>query len=606
MKFLKSSLFIAIAIILMLSCQKEYSLEDAGGTALGTLKSDTFGDCLPSSVNGIYKADSTLGTGNYIEVQINLTVAGSYSIVSDTINGYYFRGAGIIATPGLNTVKLLGNGKPITAGTNDFIISFGGSKCFVTVTVVGAATSIAQFTVGGSPGICTGAIAAGTYTQGVALNSSNTLTISVNVTATGAYTLGAASTNGMFFVSAGTFVTTGPQTVTLNGSGTPSSSGIIPVTAGSIGGTCTFIITVLPPVSTVAVYTLGGAPNNCTGVVLSGTYQAGLPASVSNTAKFDVTVTTIGTYTITTTSVNGISFSGAGSFTATGPQQVTLTASGTPIVAGPFNYPSTGNASACTFSITYTAAAPPAVFTLQGAPGVCTAAVVAGTYAASSPLTSANTVTIQANVTTMGSYTVTTTAINGMTFSATGVFTGTGAQPIVLTGSGTPTAAGTNTFTPGSGSTCTFDIVVTGAATNFITCKINGVFTTFNANAVGTLDNTAGFPILSIDGETIAGADPSISVGFAKTTGGNIAAGTYTVNQLLTGIALGAYYLDASSLEFLAESAVTTQTPPFTIVISSITATRVIGTFFGPLKDNAGAGPGLKTITEGIFNVPIQ
>ncbi|HSN60593.1 MAG TPA: hypothetical protein VLR49_06645, partial [Ferruginibacter sp.] len=240
------------------------------------------------------------------------------------------------------------------------------------------------------------------------------------------------------------------------------------------------------------------------------------------------------------------------------------------------------------------------------APGACTTATVAGTYAASTPLTSSNTVTIQANVTTMGSYTVTTNAVNGMTFSATGVFTGTGAQPIVLTGSGTPTAAGTNTFTPGSGSTCTFSITVTGAATNFITCKINGVFTTFNANAAGTLDVSAGFPILSIDGETTSGADPSISFGFAKTTGGNITAGTYTVNQLLTGIALGAYYYDASTTEFLAESDVTTQNPAFTIVISSITATRVIGTFFGPLKDNAGAGPGLRTITEGVFNVPIQ
>lgn len=53
--------------------------------------------------------------------------------------------------------------------------------------------------------------------------------------------------------------------------------------------------------------------------------------------------------------------------------------------------------------------------------------------------------TITANVTTIGSYNISTTA-NGVTFAATGTFAGTGLQNIVLTATGTLTAVGTHTF----------------------------------------------------------------------------------------------------------------------------------------------------------------
>jgi hypothetical protein len=608
MKFLKALLIFVCTLFIMQSCLKEYSLEDAGGMAVGTLKSDSFGDCLPSAVTGIYKVDSTLGTNNYIDVQVNLTTAGSYSIVSDTVNGYSFKGTGSIATAGLNTVRLLGTGKPLTAEVDYFTIKFGTSTCDIPVTVVSAATNVAVFTLSGAPNTCSGATVTGTYKAGAALNITNTVTINVNVTALGAYTLGAASPNGMFFTASGTFISLGVQPVLLNGLGTPIAAGIFNVAASNLGSNCTFSITVLPATGgTTAIYTLGGAPTNCTGVVLNGTYQASLATAASNTAKFDVTVATAGTYSITTTTVNGVSFSGTGSFATMGPQTVTLTASGTPTAAGNFNYPATGNASTCTFSVTYTAAAPPAVYTLEGAPGVCSAAVISGVYAAGTVLTSSNTVTIQANVTTMGAYTISTNTVNGMTFTASGVFPGIGGQTLVLVGTGTPVASGVNTFTPQIGtSSCTFNITVTSAATDYITCSINGVPTTFNTNALATLDVSTGFPILSIDGSTTSSLNPSISLGIVKSTGGNINAGTYTVNQIASGIILSADYNDAGGVNFFAgtDPLNQAQSPAFTIVISSITATRVTGTFTGPVKDNNGAGPAVKTITLGTFSVP--
>ena len=62
----------------------------------------------------------------------------------------------------------------------------------------------------------------------------------------------------------------------------------------------------------------------------------------------------------------------------------------------------------------------------------------------------------------IGSYTISTTATNGMTFSATGTFASVGNKTVTLTGSGTP-AANINTTIPVSAgsSSCSFVIPVT-------------------------------------------------------------------------------------------------------------------------------------------------
>jgi uncharacterized protein (TIGR02145 family) len=57
------------------------------------------------------------------------------------------------------------------------------------------------------------------------------------------------------------------------------------------------------------------------------------------------------------------------------------------------------------------------------------------------------TVTLVANVTTVGTYTVFTNTVNGVTFSASGTFAGTGNQTVTLTATGTPTLAGNYMWT---------------------------------------------------------------------------------------------------------------------------------------------------------------
>jgi hypothetical protein len=83
---------------------------------------------------------------------------------------------------------------------------------------------------------------------------------------------------------------------------------------------------------------------------------------------------------------------------------------------------------------------PPATYSI-GAGGSCVNTVINGTYWAGVSLTSSTFVTIQVNVSIIGTYSVTTNTINGYGFSASGEFSATGVQTINLMGSGTPAAA---------------------------------------------------------------------------------------------------------------------------------------------------------------------
>lgn len=207
------------------------------------------------------------------------------------------------------------------------------------------------------------------------------------------------------------------------------------------------------------------ATGNCLGAVISGTYMKDTAIKSSNYVDVSVKVDTIGTYVISSDTVNGYYFRATGAFSATGTQTVRLVGGGKPLAAGPNIFRVTYNGTVCDFNITVTAPPPPAggsaVFSIT-----CTGATPAGTYVAGTALTSSNTITLNVSVTTVGTWSVTTSpAVNGIIFSGTGTFAATGAQTITLTGTGTPTAAGTNTFTVTGGSaTCTFQCTTTVVA----------------------------------------------------------------------------------------------------------------------------------------------
>jgi hypothetical protein len=604
MKILKLFFTVLISIAALSACQKELSF-DAGGVSIGTLKKDANGACAPITVNGIYKVDSTLNASNYVDVQINATVPGTFDISTDSINGYSFRKLGSVVA-GVNTIRLYATGKPIAAGINNFTVKYGTSTCSFQVTVISNNASAAVYTLGGAPGVCTGAVVGGTYVAGVALAPNNTLTVQVNVTAVGFYTIGAATTNGFVFGGSGIFTNTGLQNVVLTGTGTPTAAGITPVTITNLTSTCTFAITVQPSTGGgSAAYTLSGAPNTCTNAVVAGTYTAGTATGAANSVVLNVNVTAIGTYTITTAQANGLIFSTTGTFTNTGAQTVTLTATGTPTAAGPFNYTATGNGtSSCSFSVNVNASGPAAVFTL----GACTNMSVAGIYTAGTALpgTNVNSIGVPLNITAVGSYNVTSNTVNGITFSNSGTLSTLGASTLLLNATGTPIAAGTFNFTVTiGGNSCSIAVTVVAGAANVFQCKINGVLNTFLYQAEGTYAQPGSLEISGAKGAVMLGG---LYLNVDRTLSGatTVIPGTYTIAASTpTTYGIDVAYADDNASIWSPNQLI----PPFdgfTITITSISTTRVVGTFSGTVRENLGIGVATRAITEGIFDLPIN
>ncbi len=111
-----------------------------------------------------------------------------------------------------------------------------------------------------------------------------------------------------------------------------------------------------------------------------------------------------------------------------------------------------------------------AVYTYDGGTGNCASAVVNGAYTEGTALTALNAIVVSVTVDSVGTYSISTNTVNGISFSAVGVFTNTGTQNITFTGSGTPAAAGNFTFTPGTDG-CTFSITVAPVITTTENCK---------------------------------------------------------------------------------------------------------------------------------------
>ena len=243
----KPLLFLALLAVVLYfgSCQKELSVETGSTPSVGSLQSDVSGDCLPKTVTGIYEAGKVLnGTSNYIEVQVDVTTTGAYTIYTDTVNGVWFRAVGVFTATGLNTVKLKGNGTSANAGVNVYVINYGTTDCSVAVTTLPAgAANPAVLTLAGAPNACMVSNTAGNYVMGVALDISNTVTIGVNVTSLGTYTVTTSVSNGIIFSGTGV-VQPGAQNITLTGSGIPMAAGPTNVVVTIGTSTCSFAVTV--------------------------------------------------------------------------------------------------------------------------------------------------------------------------------------------------------------------------------------------------------------------------------------------------------------------------------------------------------------------------
>jgi len=152
-------------------------------------------------------------------------------------------------------------------------------------------------------------------------------TITADVSFPGSYDI-STTENGVNFSAKGNFTFKGKHNVILHAIGTPIAGGNHTFTINGTP-TCSFRRSVNLSPAIVSSY-------SCT-TSNSGTMVVGKAVS-GITQTITATVTKIGAYSITTNTVNGVTFSASGTFSATGSQDVILTATGTPIAMGFHNF----------------------------------------------------------------------------------------------------------------------------------------------------------------------------------------------------------------------------------------------------------------------------
>jgi len=339
--FIAYFLLFALTII-GTSCEKEYSYEGgpatgtAGGTAVYLLEGDG-GNCTGPLINGTYTTGTALDPSNNIQLPVNVTTIGTYTLSTTMVNGIQFSASGNFTATGLQTITLTGSGTPFKAGISPFTPPVG-SGCTFFVTVADGGPQMARFTLEGDPGTCTNFNVRGTYIAGMALTSANTVEVMVNVTAIGSFSISTNTNDDISFSQSGNFTATGIQKVILKGSGTPLTPNVLAFTLNGANSGCNFGLTVItlgPP----ATYVLeSDHDSTCTAYSVSGNFSSGTALTHTNTMAIKVTVTVLGNFAITTNTANGMTFYFTGEFNTLGSQIVVLVGSGTPVNPGVSNF----------------------------------------------------------------------------------------------------------------------------------------------------------------------------------------------------------------------------------------------------------------------------
>ncbi len=336
---------------------------------------------------------------------------------------------------------------------------------------------------------------------------------------------------------------------------TLASSGTIAVSGNSV----TVPLITLCGTSQQAVFTIGGCQ-------AGGSYSVNTALDSTNQIFVNVSVTSPGTYTLSTTAVNGMTFSASGNFVSPGSYTVLLEGQGTPTTTGTFNVVvNGGSGTGCTSVINVNNGSPTgqAIYTLACNPQVT------GTYFIGLPLTPNNSgIIFTANVTTPGNYSITTTnPVNGMQFSNAGVFQTAGVQTVVLVGSGVPINAGAYVFTlQNSGAACSFTVLVNSsgnAAFTFVgapaNCQQPLIMGSYSASI--PMDSTTNYVRLMVDVATTGSYSAATTTinGIQFVGGGNFSTTgvqMMTLNAIGTPIQAGQYNYTPSSNQAIGQGCV--------------------------------------------------
>lgn len=234
-------------------------------------------------------------------------------------------------------------------------------------------------------------------------------------------------------------------------------------------------------------------------------------------------------------------------------------------------------------------------------------ATASGSYNVGNALNSNNFILDSIDVTSAGSYSITTDTVNGIWFKAVGKITNTGHFAVKLMGYGTPATKGTFNYTLTYDSTsCVVSVFVDTATTStgsgssyYLKATIGGTAYDFSDTISDTLmkNTVSGITTAVLD---LKGTNNSTTANFTLSItklGSSITTGTYSNTS--TSAFSNCIYLDASSNGYISSTSY-----PFSTTISSITSTKVTGTFSGTLV--AAGGTNTLTLTNGSFSVPLQ
>lgn len=210
-------------------------------------------DCPSVEAEGEYIIEKGLDGNNYLVLKVNVTKPGTWSVVakSDPSNGYSFTGQGVFTEKGMQTIRIIGQGTPAVVQKDSFIISTTGSEdtCPFQVDVQPNSSTYSLQ--------CTSATVNGVYKKGTSLTTSNTITMNINVSSLGSYSIVSESMNGIRFSASGIFTATGTQSITLQGTGIPNTNidFSVKIKANTVNGNaeCLVVIPVILPRLTYGV-----------------------------------------------------------------------------------------------------------------------------------------------------------------------------------------------------------------------------------------------------------------------------------------------------------------------------------------------------------------
>lgn len=182
--------------------------------------------CSDIKIMGGYYKNIPLNQSNGILVKVSATTSGTYSIYVDSKNGYSFSQQGKFPAPGVYSIYLKGEGKPIKSYLpkdkgDRLVIQLNGSvsKCekynFVD-------EKLPEYTILKTKTI-------GHYFVEADVTDDEYLEVEVNVTSLGKYVMKTNKDNGVRFEGEGYFTNTGIQKVNLPAIGTPKIIGNTPL-----------------------------------------------------------------------------------------------------------------------------------------------------------------------------------------------------------------------------------------------------------------------------------------------------------------------------------------------------------------------------------------